>query len=81
MEEESETLRIRFGHDVAADAIERMQRAFPRASETGIEWLPASWITLGTFTPYVARHIANEIREQFPGLDMASGPEQGTGAK
>lgn len=78
MEEESEMLRIRFGHDLTSAVIERLQVAFPRVSETGIAWLPGHWITLGTFTPYVARNIANEIREQFPGLEIASGPGRDT---
>lgn len=70
MEEESETVKVRSEHPIPADMLNRFNLAFPRASDAALAWPPGTWIVLGTFTPYVARNLQIELREQFPALQI-----------
>ncbi len=72
MEDASETVKVRFDPIFPAELTEHMRLAFPLVFTSGVETTPGTWIMLGKFTPFVASNLTKELREQFPGLEIAS---------
>ncbi len=75
MEEESETLRIRFDHHFSEELTDRLRLAFPRIDQAGLALKPGTWITLGNFTEYVAKNLQAELRDRFIGIEVGSGKD------
>jgi hypothetical protein len=66
MEEETETIQIRANGAIGADLLDRIRLSFPLVFHPSLVWIPTNWITIGKFTPRVARLLTNELQTQFP---------------
>lgn len=70
MEEQTDSVFIRANILVAADVLKRIQLAFPAVFCAGLEWRQEDWLVLGTFSPYVAKNLVDELIVHFPEVEV-----------
>jgi hypothetical protein len=68
MEDETESIRVRFVGPVSAGVTKQFRSAFPRAFIDNVDWHPEQWASLGKYTPYAAKNIIDELNLRYPGI-------------
>jgi hypothetical protein len=68
MEEETETIRVRFVGPVSAGVTKQFRNSFPRTFAANVDWNPEQWTAIGKYTPYVAKNIVDELNVRYPGI-------------